>query len=386
VALAVRWPRQLPRLVAWGAPVVILQAAYQWATFGSPLRHGFTGSLGRFSEPWGVGHVGLLVSPAKGLLVFTPLAIVALLGMARALRHRTDVQLLRGPEGYESVMTPGSRGLALTAAAAIGAHWLLMGRWSEWHGGESFGPRMMTDVLPLLLVFLPDGLDALPTTGLLLGGLSVGVQALGALSYDYRWERMHQRPPDPARAELWRIPDSPLPFHLRERVVMLAVPVVREGRVDVREHRVVLGGDAGSRLAFGPRGLVVQGVDATFEDAHLLRGARVEGARLRLQGRWDGVFLRVRREPAPRVLELRVRGRGQGVLYVGEQSTLGPPPRWAAFEVDGPIRVDHRWDPQAANGRELVVTTGRSPGRLEIDSIALVAPGDAESPLQLGPR
>ena len=88
----------------------------------------------------------------------------------------------------------GERWLAATLAAAAVAHWLLIGRWSEWHGGESWGPRMMTDALPLLFLFLPDGLDvAAAASAAVLAALSVAVQALGAFAYDYRWERLYQR-------------------------------------------------------------------------------------------------------------------------------------------------------------------------------------------------
>ena len=38
VAAAARWPRQVPRMAAWAAPVVVALAAYQWFYFGSPSR------------------------------------------------------------------------------------------------------------------------------------------------------------------------------------------------------------------------------------------------------------------------------------------------------------------------------------------------------------
>ena len=172
--IAVRRPRQLSALLLWASPAAALVLLYQWIYFGAPWRHGFSASLGRFDETWGLGHAGLLVSPAKGLLVFTPVALVAVLGMVRSFRR-------------------GERWLVATLATAVVGHWLLMGRWSEWHGGESWGPRMMTDVLPLLFLFLPEGLDVLPSVGAGLAALSVAVQALGAFAYDYRWERLYQR-------------------------------------------------------------------------------------------------------------------------------------------------------------------------------------------------
>src|SRR5205085_2784425 len=149
-------------------------------------RTGFTGALGRFSETWGVGHAGLLVSPAKGLFVFTPVALVALAGAVVAARRGAREVVVRDRGAWEHASTRDDRWLARTLLAAVLAHWLLMGRWSEWHGGECFGPRMMTDALPALFLFLPEGLVLLPAAGILLGIVSVLVQALGAFAYDYR--------------------------------------------------------------------------------------------------------------------------------------------------------------------------------------------------------
>ena len=87
LAFALRWPRQVPKMLLWALPPILFVLAYQWRYFGSPLEHGFSGAGGRFSAPWGQGQLGLLVSPAKGLLVFTPVAAVAAVGLVRAFRR-----------------------------------------------------------------------------------------------------------------------------------------------------------------------------------------------------------------------------------------------------------------------------------------------------------
>jgi hypothetical protein len=363
LAIAVRWPRRVPQLVLWGLPGAALVAAYQWLYFGSPLRHGFSGSLGRFSEPWGVGHAGLLLSPAKGLLIFTPVAAVAAVGLVRAFRF-------------------GDRGLAATLGAGVVAHWLLMGRWSEWHGGESWGPRMMTDALPLLFLFLPEGLDPWPLAGGALAALSIAVQLLGAFAYDYRWERLYQRPPDPGRPELWRVSDSPIVFHANERVLIFAAPAVRDGRAIVREHRLVLFGPTGSRLRFEGERLRVSSVDSTFGDVHLLNGARLDDGKLRLKGRWDGLFLRVVPAARSRRLELRITGRGRGTLYVGERTFWSEAPRWSTYPMSGTLRIRHPYFFPESGGGDVVVTIGKSPGEAALDSVALVPPGEPEKVIQ----
>jgi hypothetical protein len=364
LAIAVRWPRRLPAFLAWAAPAVAFLLLYQWAYFGSPLRHGFTGTLGRFSEPWGVGHLGLLVSPAKGLLVFTPVVLVAATGLVRAFLR-------------------GERALAATLGVAALAHFVLTGRWREWHGGECWGPRLLTDALPLVFVFLPEGAAVWKGLGVVLAAFSIGVQALGAFAYDYRWERLYQRDVEIAPHALWDVAKSPIPFHVKERVLILALPGVRGDKAFVREHRMVIADASGSRVAFAGEGPVVSGAEAVLGDVHLLRGARVDGDRLRLRGRWDGLFLRVRPGARSRRLELRVAGKGRGTIYVGERTFWSDAPRWTAYPMNGDVRVRHPYYYPESGGGDVTVTLGRAVGEADLVSIALVPTGEPDNPLRL---
>jgi hypothetical protein len=357
IAAAVRWPRQLPRMIGWGAPVVLLVLAYQWAYFGSPLAHGFAGSAARFGEPWGRGHLGLLASPAKGLFVFTPVLLLAPMGVALAFRK-------------------GERWWAASLAAAAVAHWAFVGRWTEWHGGESFGPRMMTDAVPLLVVFLPDVFDLLPRTTAVLGIVSVAVQALGAFAYDYRWERLHWRGAgggDPAA--LWDVARSPIPFYARRRVAIFALPAVSDARARVREHPVVVGGGRGSRVTLSSDPPRVEGAAASLGGVFLDRGARIVDGRARLRARWDGVRFRVTGAARKKRLELRIAGRGQGVLYVGEQ-TFWTEPRYTTYAVSGPFRLRHPYHYPESGGGDVTVTVGRGGGEVDLEWLALVPPGE----------
>lgn len=367
LAVALRWRRRLPYLVLWGLPGAVFVALYNWAYFGSALRWGFSGSLPRFSEPWGLGHLGLLVSPAKGLLVFTPVALLAATGLVRAYRK-------------------GERWLAGSLGAAALGHWLLMGRWKEWHGGECWGPRLLTDLLPLLFLFLPEGFQVLPRLGRMLTALSVGVQALGALAYDYRWERLYQRAEGSysgSSRQLWSVRKSPIVFTLERRVIVLAAPAIRDGSAAVREHPVVLLGPQGSRVEFRDEDPVVSGADATFGDVHLQRSARVDAERLKLQGRWAALFLRVAPEARVRHLELRIAGEGRGPLYVGERSFWSTKTRWTTHLASGAFLVRHPYFYPESGGGDLIVTVGRGGGEALLQWVALVPPGDPLKPVRL---
>jgi hypothetical protein len=361
----VRWPRRGLGLVLYALPAVLFVGAYDSVYFGSPLTQGFSGSLSRFSEPWGLGHLGLLVSPGKGLFVFTPLALVAIGGLVRALL------------GAEERARAGMLG-----AAAV-AHWLLMGRWSEWHGGESFGPRMMTDVLPLLFFFLPEGLDLVRWAGPLLAGFSVFVQALGAFAFDdYRWERLYQRPPLPAHAELWSLAESPVWYYVERRVLIPALPLLERGRVFIRESPFVVLGPKGSRVRFSSNDVEVRGSDPTFSDVYLQYGARIQDGRLQLKGRWDGIFLRVLPEARTRPLELRVVGKGHGIVYVGEKTFWSSAPVWKGYSVGGAFRILHPYFFPDSGGYDLVVTVGKLGGDASLELVALVTKAEPDQPIE----
>lgn len=364
LGIVLRWPRRLPALVLWAAPVVVLVLAYNGLYFGSPLSHGFSGGLQRFSAPWGEGHLGLLLSPAKGLLVFTPVALVAAVGLLRAFRR-------------------GERWLAGTLLGAFAAHWLVMGKWGEWPGGVSFGPRLLTDALPLLLFFLPEGLELLPRLGALLASLSVAAQLVGAFGYDQRWEILHEQELRSGTAALWRIADSPLALQLRERTAILALPGIRDGRASLREYPVVLLGETGSRVSFDAGGLRVTGAEPTLGDVHLQRGARVEQGRLHLRGRRNALFLRVRPGARLRHLELRLRGRGQGPLFVGEQRFDGRPPRWSEYPMRGAFSFRHPYYYPDSGGPDLLLAVALGGGEAFVESAELVPPGEAEDVIRL---
>lgn len=113
------------------------------------------------------GVAGLLVSPSRGLLIFSPALLLAGLGAWWAWRHRR----LRGLDW--AVLAAGLLQFALIAA------------WQYWGGGHSYGPRLQTDLLPFAIWFLCFALQAggaLPAARrrLLWGGF-VLLFALGAV-------------------------------------------------------------------------------------------------------------------------------------------------------------------------------------------------------------
>lgn len=120
-----------------------------------------------FPGDWS-GLAGLLVSPARGLLVFTPFLIFLPVGLRQRLR------------------LPETRALALLLSLAVVAQLLLYAQ-GDWRAGTSWGPRWLTDLLPILVWMLaPAPLVLRPVArGLLVIAMavSVGVQTVGAFWY-----------------------------------------------------------------------------------------------------------------------------------------------------------------------------------------------------------
>jgi hypothetical protein len=120
-----------------------------------------------FQKDWS-GVLGLLFSPARGLLIFSPFLIFLPLGLIQRLR------------------SPGTRGLAVVLSVAVAAQVAVYAQ-GDWRGGAAWGPRWLTDVLPVLVwILAPAPLVLRPLArGLLILTMvaSVGVQAIGAFWY-----------------------------------------------------------------------------------------------------------------------------------------------------------------------------------------------------------
>lgn len=268
---------------------VVTQAAYNDRFFGAPWSFGPEGLGGRFFAAFPESLAGLLVSPARGLIVFTPLVLVALMGLR---------DLSGGP----------LRALLVTGLLT---HLGFISLWNEWHGGESFGPRLLTDALPLALWALPEGLARAPRLFAVLVAWSIAVQGLGGWTYDYRWERLYQRGRE-FDAALWSWRDSPIAFHAREGVVTQGIPVLSGRRLRLPASRFVPFGPAGNRIEGDGAGLRVSG-DAVVRDIRLERGARVESNVIVLRHPQDALAFRVL---ASGDIAIDVEVHGSGALSV----------------------------------------------------------------------
>jgi hypothetical protein len=130
--LAVRDPRRLPSAAAGAGAVLAAFCTVNLAAFGTLLPPYF--SAGRLH--WTAGTVaamaGSLISPSRGLLVFTPVVLAAVAGVRAAVRGHAFT------------------GLHAVACLVVVGQWLVIALFPHWWGGAAYGPRLFTDVLPLL--------------------------------------------------------------------------------------------------------------------------------------------------------------------------------------------------------------------------------------------
>jgi hypothetical protein len=149
-------------------PMVIV-LIYNLITAGNVAGgYGVIGSAAFFEHDLLTGVAGLLVSPARGLLVFSPFFIFLVFAWRSMPRERDE------------------RFLTFAMCAAIVIQILLYAK-ADWRSGLSWGPRYMTDVLPILMWMLVPVASAL--RGVRRAGFALAVcvaiafEAIGAFAY-----------------------------------------------------------------------------------------------------------------------------------------------------------------------------------------------------------
>lgn len=234
--VVVRAPRRasIAAVAIVGIAGALLMLTY-WRWFGHPLGativmqaeadavHGTRGFFARDVD----GFAGLLISPSRGLLVFSPVVVIALAGYADAARTRWSSPL---------------RWCGLAAAVQF----VVYGGYAVWWAGHTYGPRYMLDVLPLLTPLAASALTRMQFRPLTLAACtaalawSIALAATGAFCYPHdAWNtspvevnREHSRLwdwSDPQFVRCWRAGLSPQNFALL-RAYGWTAPATTAGR------------------------------------------------------------------------------------------------------------------------------------------------------------
>ncbi len=127
-----------------GLPVIILWGLYNTLAFGAPWSTGYgLESQTGWTTPLWEGLTGILFSPAHGLLMYSPVLLLAFPG-AWAL-WRNNKALLQGRSAQ--------RLLRLSALACL-VFLLMMSCWWAWHGGNAYNQRMLQEIHPLIMLLV----------------------------------------------------------------------------------------------------------------------------------------------------------------------------------------------------------------------------------------
>lgn len=186
--------RSLPLFIVLAGAVALLVAVYSAAYLGKPLAFGQAYRGMGFSGNVVTGLAGLLVSPSRGLFVFTPILLFSLAGGFLAWRRERE-PLYRH----------------LTVGALF--HLALYASWPMWWGGVSFGYRLLLELIPVLILLLAVAWKHVivkrPALRAAFGVVlvfSLYVQYLGS----YRYPSEFNQNIDLETARLWDVRDSEL--------------------------------------------------------------------------------------------------------------------------------------------------------------------------------
>jgi hypothetical protein len=196
----------LRRWIAYASPPAVFLMAYNYHYFGSIYDSGYgTGVLLPssifWSAPFLYGWLGVLISPSKGLFTYSPVLLFAVVGIFLIWKKKSEPLLKYLGFGPFLVL-------------------ILYGKWHFWWGGETYGPRLVTDITLFLSLYIYPIWDATEHKGalkallVLLSMISLLMHAIGAFGFDSSWYRKTNVAVE--RDRLWSLSDSPFIHYGRQ--------------------------------------------------------------------------------------------------------------------------------------------------------------------------
>ena len=119
----------------WALPVGVPFLLFSWSVYHAALPPYYSAAKIGHGAAFAEALLGTLVSPGRGLFVFSPVLLLSISGAWSKLR--------RGGEPLDGVL-----------AGIVLVHWIAISSFSIWWGGHSFGYRLFSDMVPYLVYFL----------------------------------------------------------------------------------------------------------------------------------------------------------------------------------------------------------------------------------------
>lgn len=159
--------KKVIQYLLFSTPFAFLLAWYNLKFFGAPWETGYGEEAMRWTGNMWEGFSGLLMSPGRGLFIYTPAFLLSILSFILMLRRWRTVE-----------------GKFYFTLSVIGITYvLLMSRWLYWWGGWTWGYRKLVDITPALVLLT---IPAITTLGqykmrwmaTFLIALSIGINGL----------------------------------------------------------------------------------------------------------------------------------------------------------------------------------------------------------------
>ncbi len=136
IYVAMQYRKFMLRYLLWGLLIAVPFIAYNFKVYGSPLSTYYHESEFFSTSHLLEGLAGTLVSPARGLLIYSPILLFSFVGFYLKIRDKSFGRL------------------DYFLAAVIVFHWLTISSFNPWWGGHSYGPRYFTDMIPFFIYFM----------------------------------------------------------------------------------------------------------------------------------------------------------------------------------------------------------------------------------------
>jgi hypothetical protein len=174
IYVAVFYRQWLLRYIGWSLLIAVPWLAWSVAIYGAPFSPYYMGLSYSGKPVFFEAFFGQLISPARGILIYSPVFLLAFTGFALSLRK------------------PDDRALHLAYGAIVAGILLSQGLLVPWWAGHSFGPRYGTDLVPFLAYFTAFNLQLPSSFGrraravawsatIALAAVSIVIHAQGAL-------------------------------------------------------------------------------------------------------------------------------------------------------------------------------------------------------------
>lgn len=203
---------QLSKFIGYAAAPALFLMWYNHHYFGSIFIFGQLiygpicalikrGTPELWSSPFMEGLSGLMISPSRGLLVYSPVFVFSFVGIIRTWTQKNNLL---------------QKYLSIAALSLI----IIACKWFSWWGGHTFGYRPIVDTIPFLCIFLIpiferiDSKKVLKSILVILALFSFCTQLIGSFLYDGGWNSSPNV--DYNQERLWSWRDSQITYYIRK--------------------------------------------------------------------------------------------------------------------------------------------------------------------------